>query len=133
MDYGIKHGYRSGLEENLAKQFEALGLDGEYEKHKITYTQPEKKRTYTPDYWIRGDAHTIIVESKGRFVTDDRQKHLMVKEEHPDLDIRFVFSNSRAKLSKKSKTTYADWCKKYGFKYADKLIPLEWFNEVISV
>ena len=45
------------------------------------------------------------------------------------MDLRFVFNNSKAKLSKKSKTTYADWCNKNGFKFADKLIPDEWFNE----
>ena len=50
----------------------------------------------------------------------------LVKEQHPKVDIRFVFSNSKNKISKISKTTYAMWCKKYGFKYADKHIPKEW-------
>jgi hypothetical protein len=62
-------------------------------------------------------------------MTADRQKHLMVKEQHPELDIRFVFSNSKSKLSKISQTTYGDWCIKHGFKYADKDIPMSWLNE----
>jgi hypothetical protein len=71
----------------------------------------------------------LIIETKGRFVTEDRQKHLLIKAQHPELDIRFVFSNSRAKISKTSKTTYAAWCDKYGFKYADKRIPEAWLEE----
>jgi hypothetical protein len=84
---------------------------------------PERKAKYTPDFVL---PNGIIVETKGRFVVADRQKHLFVKAQHPELDIRFVFSNSKAKISKTSKTTYADWCTQHGFKYADKEIPNEW-------
>jgi len=59
----------------------------------------------------------------------DRVKHLLIREQHPELDIRFVFSNSGNKLGKKSSTTYAQWCDKYGFKYADGFIPVEWTKE----
>lgn len=55
-------------------------------------------------------------------------KHLHIKAEHPDLDIRFVFSNSKQRISKTSKTTYADWCLKHGFQYADKEVPKEWLT-----
>jgi hypothetical protein len=51
----------------------------------------------------------------------------LVKQQHPELDIRFVFTSSKSKISKNSKTTYADWCIKHGFKYSDKIIPDEWF------
>ena len=71
----------------------------------------------------------LVIETKGRFVTADRQKHLLVKEQHPDFDVRFVFQNSRARISKTSKTTYAAWCEKHGFKYADKCVPAEWLTE----
>ena len=71
----------------------------------------------------------LVIETKGRFVTADRQKHLLVKEQHPDLDVRFVFQNSRARISKTSKTTYADWCNKHGFTFADKRVPEEWLLE----
>ena len=69
------------------------------------------------------------MESKGRFVTEDRQKHLLVKKQHPELDIRFVFSNPRARISKTSATTYAAWCDKHGFLYAEKFIPAAWLKE----
>lgn len=123
---GIKEGYRSGLEEKIANQLSSLNIPYTYEKEKIRYTKPESRHQYTPDFII---PNRIIVESKGRFVAADRAKHLLIKQQHPDLDIRFVFTNSNAKISKGSKTSYADWCTKYGFIYADKLIPKEWLSE----
>ena len=33
------------------------------------------------------------------------------------------------RLNKKSKSTYADWCIKHGYLYADKDIPQEWIKE----
>ena len=33
------------------------------------------------------------------------------------------------KILKGSKTTYADWCNRYGFLYHLKLIPSEWIDE----
>jgi hypothetical protein len=53
---------------------------------------------------------------------------LLIKEQHPELDIRFVFSNSKTRISKQSKTTYADWCRTKGFQFADKKIPQEWLK-----
>ena len=121
----IKNGYRSGLEDKISKQLEEAGVPFKYEKFKIKYSLNEV-RTYTPDFEL---TNGIIIESKGRFVVADRKKHLLIQKQHPELDIRFVFSNSRAKISKVSKTTYGDWCDKHGFLYADKLIPVEWIKE----
>jgi hypothetical protein len=120
-----KYGFRSGLEEQLHASLQERGVDGEYEQHKINYTIPESKHTYTPDFRL---PNGIYVETKGRFVTDDRKKHLLIKQQHPHLDIRFVFQNSKNKIRKGSKTTYADWCIKYGFQFADKTIPEEWYK-----
>jgi hypothetical protein len=121
-----KSGFRSGLEERVAKQLASLSSSYSYEEHKILYVIPEKQHWYTPDFVMHNG---IIVETKGEFTPSDRVKHLLVQKQHPDLDIRFVFSNSKAKLSKRSSTTYAQWCDKHGFKYADKLIPIEWTRE----
>lgn len=126
---GIKYGFRSGLEKNIQNQLTFRKVKFEYEEHKLSYTKPAKKHTYTPDFYLYPKSgKTIIVESKGRFVTADRQKMVLIKEQYPDLDIRFVFSNSRARISKASKTTYAMWCEKHGFEYADKLIPESWLK-----
>ena len=125
---GVREGYRSGLEVQVAAQLERAGVAAKYEDpdSKIEYEVSETRR-YTPDFIL---PNGIIIETKGRFVTADRKKHKLVKEQHPELDIRFVFSNSKTKISKTSKTTYAMWCDKLGFKYADKFIPEAWLKEL---
>ena len=122
--HALRNGYRSGLEDDISVDLKKRGVSFEYETLKIKWTLLENK-TYTPDFIL---PNGIIIESKGRFVAADRKKHLRVKEQHPDLDIRFVFSNSRTKLNKGAKSTYGDWCDKYGFTYADKRIPDEWLK-----
>lgn len=122
----IKYGFRSGLEERIAEQLDQLGVEYTYEKVKLKYIRPASEHIYTPDFVL---ANGIIIETKGRFLPADRMKHLMVKKHNPELDIRFVFSNSNARISKASKTTYAMWCRKNGYKFADKTIPEEWLNE----
>ena len=121
----VKSNYRSGLEDRVGEQLKNLGVDAEYESVKIKYRLNEEK-TYTPDWKL---PNGIIVETKGRFVSDDRKKHLLVRAQHPEYDIRFVFQSSAAKINKGSKTSYADWCTKNGFKYADKLIPESWVKD----
>ena len=63
------------------------------------------------------------------WAVEDRQKMQLIKEQHPDLDIRMVFNRSASPIRKGSKTTYADICEKLGIPYADKVIPIEWLNE----
>jgi len=123
---GLKHGYRSGLEERIAEQLDKLGVEYKYEEVKLKYIKPASEHIYTPDFVL---PNGIIVETKGRFLALDRQKHLLVRKNNPTLDIRFVFSNSNARISKTSRTTYAAWCEKNNFKYADKTIPQEWIDE----
>lgn len=105
---------------------EQVGVPVVYEGVKVYYTPPTKTRSYTPDFPL---PNGIVVETKGRFLTEDRQKHKHIKSEHPDIDIRFVFSRANAKLSKNSPTTYAKWCNTYGFQWAERSIPQEWLDE----
>lgn len=128
-DPAITKGYRSGLEDKIAAQLRAAGVIGVYETVRIGYTWPATRSRYTPDFPL---PNGIVVETKGRFTTEDRQKHKLIKEQHPDIDIRFVFSRALSKLSKGSKTTYAMWCEKYGFKYAEGRIPQEWLLEPVN-
>ena len=125
---GLKYGFRSGLEENIAEQLKAAGIKPLYESVKIPY-HVEKTCTYTPDFPV---SKKIIIETKGRFLTADRMKMLLIKKQYPNLDIRFIFSNSKARITKTSKTTYAAWCLKNGFKFADKELPNEWIEEIIN-
>lgn len=132
--------YKSGLEDQVAEQLTSTNVPFKYEPSdgKIKYTVPAEVRSYTPDFYITTKSgKTIIVETKGLWDSDDRKKHRLIKEQYPELDIRFVFHRSKTKLSKRSNTTYADICEGKGrgkfkglkWKYADKQIPIEWINE----
>ena len=123
---GLMLGFRSGVEKEIAAQLNANGIEPNYEGLKLKY-KVNKEHTYTPDFPV---SSTIIIETKGRFLTSDRMKMLMIKEQYPELDIRFVFSNSKSRISKISKTTYAQWCERNNFKYADKFIPQSWIDEI---
>lgn len=125
----VAEGYRSGLEDANADHLKRLGEPVSYEEITLGYTRPSRPSKYTPDFPL---SNGIIVETKGRFVTADRQKHLHLKAQHPDLDVRFVFSNPNTKIGKKSATSYADWCDRNGFLYAARLIPEEWVREPVS-
>lgn len=114
-------GYRSGLEVVVTGSLETQGCQFLYEPVRLTFNEP---RIYIPDYALTAQA--IILEAKGEFKTEDRRKMLLVKKQYPNLDIRIVFSNPRNRIGKKSKTTYAMWCEKHGFPYADKTVPPEW-------
>jgi hypothetical protein len=127
-------GYKSGLEDNLAEQLKKNNKKFLYESEKISYIQPAKKRSYTPDFVLtKKNGNSMYIESKGRWVLEDRQKHELLKQQFPDMDIRFVFQNPNAKINKKSKTTYADICIKNNWKYAAKVIPDEWLQECIEI
>lgn len=127
---GLKHGFRSGLEEAVAAELHACGvLPVLFEEYTLTYAVPARPARYTPDFVL---PNGIIIETKGRFLTADRQKHILVKGQHPDLDIRFVFSNPNTRLTKTSRTTYGMWCDKQGFKFAKKSIPKAWLDEPVS-
>ena len=119
-------GHRSGLEDKIAAQIKGMKDKEVYECYYLRYTIPESVHTYTPDFIL---PNGIIIEAKGLFETADRKKHLLIKKQYPHLDIRFVFQNPKNTIYKGSKTTYADWCKKYGYQYATKLIPASWFHE----
>ena len=129
IDPGLEHGFRSGLEEKISAELEAQGVPVIYETDILEYIKPQRTSKYHPDFKIfRKDGTFFYVETKGRFVTADRQKHVLLRDQRQE-EIRFVFSNSRAKISKTSKTTYAMWCEKHGFKFADKSIPASWLSE----
>jgi hypothetical protein len=117
--------YRSGLEDGLAKFLEGVQQEVRYEKLKIEW-EDLKYRLYTPDYELDNG---IIIEAKGLFTPDDRRKHLEIKKQHPELDIRFVFSNAKAKLNKGAKTRYFEWCEKNNFLWSHRIIPKEWLQE----
>lgn len=132
--------FRSKLEETIAKDLENKDVEFDFEPSwgKIDYVIPAKNAKYNPDFYVKTKSgKTIIVEGKGIWVYEDRYKHLLLRKSRPDLDIRFVFSNSKSRIRKGSPTTYADICngkgrgmfKEVKWKFADKKVPQEWLEE----
>ena len=126
---GIKHGFRSGLEERIIKQLEEYDIKPNYEAIKLDYVIPESKHVYTPDFPV---CKSIVIETKGRWVLEDRQKMLLLIEQHPEIEFRMLFYNANQKIKKGSKTSYADWCDKHNIKWANKEIPQEWIADIFE-
>ena len=122
---GYRLPYRSKFELKVAADLGKRKVDFQYEK--ISFDYVPKIRNYTPDFYL--PESKIYIETKGRLTTNDRVKHLLIKEQYPDLDIRFVFVNANNKISRTSKTTYANWCDRHKFLWAESLVPMEWLNE----
>ena len=126
---GYRLGFRSGLEERVSQQITKAGLELLYETDKIGYVVPARDAKYTPDFKLPKPGGFFYVETKGIWTVQDRAKHLLIQKQFPDLDIRFVFSNQNAKLYKGSPTSYALYCEKHNFRYANKVIPEAWLLE----
>lgn len=140
----MKTKFRSGLEVKIAKQLDDAGIEYDFEALKVPYSVPARNATYLVDFQARKTK--IIIEGKGNFgagggfrgrfsnmrenSTKERQKFALLKEQHPDLDIRFVFSRANAPIYKGSKTTHAKWAEDHGFKWAEKTIPYDWIIEM---
>ena len=126
---GYRLGFRSGLEDRVSKQITEAGLKLLYETDKVNYVVPARDAKYTPDFKLPKKGGFFYIETKGIWTVQDRAKHLLIQKQHPDLDIRFVFSNQNAKLYKGSPTSYASYCEKHNFRYANKVIPEAWLLE----
>ena len=124
-----ENGFRSGLEEKVAKQIRKANHKLRYETVKIKWID-FAIRSYTPDFVLDNG---IIIEVKGFWSVADRKKHAQVKEQHPSLDIRLVFENSKRKIRKGSNTTYGMWCAKNDILFYDRIIPLVWMKENLKL
>ena len=113
--------FRSKLEERIATLLQQLGVSYEYESTQIPYTI---QHHYRPDFML---PNHVYLEAKGYWDPADRRKILAVKKDNPYIDLRMVFQSPYNKISKKSKTTYAQWCEKHDIPWASfHDIPLEW-------
>ena len=131
-EVAIKHGFRSGLEDTINESLKSAKKLYGYETEKLSYIKPATNHTYTPDFVLpKKNGGKLYIETKGRWVKVDREKMDFVFQQHPDIDIRFVFQNPNAKLYKGSKTTYAQYCDKKGWLWAKKEIPSEWLDECL--
>lgn len=118
---------RSNLEAGVARRLDSQGVEFRYESSKLPYTVT---KSYTPDFeLIKRDGRTMYVEVKGYFSPEDRSKTRAILTQYPQLDLRFVFGNANTKISKKSMTTYAQWCDKLSIPWAEREVPLAWIHE----
>jgi hypothetical protein len=118
--------YRSWLEADVAHGLTQRKIDFEYETKKITYVEPVKVRTYTPDL-ILCDGR-LIIEVKGRWTAIDRRKMSEVLEQNPDLNIKMLFHKDNT-ISRNSRTRYSDWCRKRQIDYHIGIdVPQEWID-----
>lgn len=110
---------RSGFEADVMGDLEDRAVAFTYEGEKIPYTSTHH---YYPDLKL---SNGVIIEIKGFFPSEDRRKMRLVKEQHPELDIRLLFQRD-SRLYKGAKTTYSQWATKHGFPWAIKEIPDDW-------
>ena len=121
------------LRSKLEGKFEAILKDYKieygYEITKIPYTVPESQHTYLVDFTILSG---VLIECKG-WLQDhaERRKYVLLKEQYPDLDLRFVFADPNKKCGG-MKTTHAEWADRHGFRWCsinDKEQILHWIKE----
>lgn len=137
----LEPNFRSGLERKVAEQLDAAGVEYTHESKWVPYVVPERTAKYLPDMVIEGT--NILIECKGRFggsgpglrfsgdSAKERQKLLLIKEQHPEIDLRIVFQRASTPIYPKSPTTQAKWCDDHGIPWADKgTVPKEWLEEI---
>ena len=89
------------------------------------YIQPEKERTYIPDF--KTGKRNIYLEAKGKLDLDTRQKMVWFRDSHPETTVIFLFMNPDNKITKRSKTTYWMWAEANEFKWLD--FRKDWLND----
>src|SRR3990167_9979915 len=101
-----KDKFRSKFERKVYEELSSIkDLKVSYESEKIRYLV-HREALYTPDFVIVSKkGKTFYLETKGRFLSRDRKKHLEIKEQHPLVDIRFLFMQDQV-LYKGSETRY---------------------------
>ena len=105
---------RSKLELKFEEILKELKAEYQYETTRIAYIIPESKHYYTVDWTL---TNGILLETKG-YLSDyqERHKYVLLKNQYPDLDLRFVFDNPK-KLCGGTKMTHEKWADKYNFKW----------------
>jgi predicted nuclease of restriction endonuclease-like RecB superfamily len=101
--------YRSKFEGSVAA---LLPKTVKYEAETYDYVLELR---YTPDWRVSHKGKSFLLEAKGKFDYEQRRKILAVLRYNAGLDLRIIFMRNN-RISKKSKTTYTDWCFAHGIK-----------------
>ena len=106
---------RSRLEQQFERLLQEFEVMYDYEVTKIPYTIPESKHTYTVDWTL---LNGVLLETKGRLADyAERKKYELLKEQHPDLDLRFVFADPNKLVGGTKTVTHGAWATKHNFKW----------------
>lgn len=136
----VEANFRNDLEAGVGQQLTEAGIEFEYEKLIVPYEVPARTAKYITD--LVPTRTTIILEVKGHFggiagrgirerSAEQRKKYLLVKEQRPDLDIRFVFQRASTPIYPRSPTSHGKWATDNGFKWSDKgRVPPAWIEEI---
>ena len=95
----------------------------------IEYISCKKTKVFVPCF-VMSDG--MIIECVSGLLARDCRKYLLLREQHPDLDIRFVFEIDNMKILGGDGLSLAEWAASNRFHWAKKLIPLEWMVEIAS-
>lgn len=109
-------GFRNLLEAGVAKCLDQQEVEYGYESKQIAYV---RHAVYVPDFVI-DDVH---IEVKGYWPSGDRQKLLWVVSSNPGIRLFVALHRPHTKISKSSKTTYAQWCGKHAIPWCPLPIP----------
>lgn len=113
---------RSRLEEQVEQALESMGYSPSYEVERFNYVLHRK---YTPDFKVG----QVFIEVKGWWPPAERSKFLSVIVCNPGLPIFVALQRPYMTLSKKSKTTLAEWCTKHGIAWCPIPIPPEFMQQ----
>lgn len=120
---------RSRLEIDVVRILSETNIPWEYEKSKLKYSIPESQHTYIVDFTVGN----LLLEGKGRLEDyAERKKYELIKEQHPEIDLRFIFADPDKIVGGTKKTTHKDWATKVGFQWCsvkDKATIQSWIKE----
>lgn len=130
------YNFAAKAERNFAINLDAHKIWWMYEPEKIEWWPPPlKAKVYTPDFKIKKkNGDYFFVEFKGFFRKGNKRKMRAVKQQHPNLDIRFVFMDASKPTGTHvrkngTKMTHGEWADRYGFPWAQGFIPKAWMEE----
>lgn len=116
--------FKSKFEGTVWKELRKHYKSCKYEPDKHEYVQPSKYRKYIPDFKM---AKNVYIEAKGKLDLATRQKMVWFRDCNPHIIIIFLFMNASNKITKRSKTTYAQWAEKNNFLWLD--YRNDWINK----
>ena len=121
--------FKGKLEEQINQSLLDQGLGISYEGERFDYYL---KRWYTPDFLVKGQAFDFWIEVKGYWPSSRRNQFLCVLRNHPNLNIFVALQSPHQRISKQSRTTYCQWCEKYGVAWCPTPIPEDFLNQWVT-